>query len=65
MDNHYFVGLLWKEHRPEIPFNRDLAIMRLKSLENKFERDHKFYKSYKNTMKDYINKGHGSKLSLE
>ena len=39
--------------------------MRLKSLENKFKRDPKFYKSYKNTMKDYINKGHASKLLLE
>ena len=64
-DNHYFVGLLWKEHRPVLPFKRDLAIMRLKSLENKFKRDPEFYKSYKNTMKDYIKKGHASKLLLE
>ena len=64
-DNHYSVGLLWKEHRPVLPFNRDLAIMRLKSLENKFKRDPEFYKSCKNTMKDYIKKGHASKLLLE
>ena len=64
-DNHYSVGLLWKEHRPVLPFNRDLAIMRLKSLENKFKRDPEFYRPCKNTMKDYISKGHASKLSLE
>ena len=64
-DDHYSVGILWKEHRPVLPFNRDLAIMRLKFLENKFKRDPEFYKSYKNTVKDYINKGHTSKLLLE
>ena len=64
-DNHYSVGLLWKEHRPVLPFNRELAIMRLKCLENKFKRDPEFHKTYKNIMKDYINKGHASKLSLE
>ena len=32
-DNHYSVGLLWKEHRPVLLFKRDLTIMRLKSLE--------------------------------
>ena len=51
-DDHYSVGLLWKEHRPILPFNRDLAIMRLKFLENQFKRDPEFYKSYKNTVKD-------------
>ena len=54
-----------KEHRPVLPFNRDLAIMRLKSLENKFKKDPEFPETYKNTMEDYINKGNASKLSLE
>ena len=38
-DNHYSVGLLWKEHWPVLPFNRNLAIMRLKSRQNKFKKD--------------------------
>ena len=63
--NHYSVGLLWKEQRPVLPFNRDLAIIRLKSLGIKFKKDPEFYKNYKNTMKDYINKVHASKLLLE
>ena len=37
-DKYYFVGLLWKEHITVLPFNRDLAIMHLKSLENKFKK---------------------------
>ena len=64
-DNHFSVGLLWKEHRPVLPFNRDFAIMWLKSLESKFKKDPEFYKTYKNTMNDSIIKGHASKLSLE
>ena len=39
--------------------------MRLKCSENKFKKDLEFHETYKNTMKDYINKGHASKLSLE
>ena len=64
-DSHCSVGLLKKEHRPILPFNRDLAIMCWKSLENKFKKDTEFHKTYKNTMKDYVNKGHASKLTLE
>ena len=44
-DNHYSVGLLWKKHRPVFPFNRDLAIMYLKSLENKFKKDPEFHEN--------------------
>ena len=39
--------------------------MHLKSFENKFKRDPEFHKTYKNTMKDYINKGHELKLLAE
>ena len=39
--------------------------MRLKSLENKFKKSPEFHKTYENTIKDYINKGHASKLWLE
>lgn len=63
MTGSHSVGLLWKEHR--FPFNRDLAIMRLKSLEDKFKKDPEFHKTCKKTIKDYINKGHASKHSLE
>ena len=39
--------------------------MHFKSFENKFKRDPEFHKTYKNTMKDYINKGHELKLLAE
>ena len=44
---------------------RDLAAMRLKSLENKSKKDPEFHKTYKNFVKNYINKRHSSKLLLE
>ena len=34
--NRYEVGLLWKKDIPELPFNRNLAVQRFKSLEKKF-----------------------------
>ena len=63
--NHYSVDLLWKEHRPVFPYKRDLPIMCLKSLEKKLKKDPEFHETFENTMKDYISKGHTSKLSLE
>ena len=39
--------------------------MHLKSSENKFKRDPEFHKTYKSTMKDYINKGNALKLLAE
>ena len=44
---------------------RDLVAMRLKSLENKSKKDPEFHKTYKNFVKNYINKRHSSKLLLE
>ena len=52
MIHNHSVGLLWKEHRPVLPINRDLAMMRLKSLENKLKKNPEFHKTCKNTMKD-------------
>ena len=51
-NNHYSVGLLWKEHITFLPFNTGLAIMCLKSTENKFKKDPEFNKTYENNLKD-------------
>ena len=54
--NHFSVGLFWKEDKAVLPLNRDLVIMSLKPLDNKFKRNLVFHEIYKNTMKDYKNK---------
>ena len=42
----FSVGLFWKEHRPDLPFNINLEIRRLKSLENKLKKDQEFQETY-------------------
>ena len=51
-----FSWLIVKRAKTSSSFNRDLPIMRLKSLENKFKKEPTFHETYKSTMKDYINK---------
>ena len=61
----YQVGLLWSCDKPELPYNREVAISRFKSLELKFKRDPNLKEKYCAAMNDYIEKGHASKLSSE
>ena len=63
VDNHYSVGLLWKENKPTLPYNKSLALSRFHSLEKKFKQHPEFTEKYKNTANDYISKGHEVKLS--
>ena len=64
-DNLYSFGLLWKENKLTLPYNRSLVLSRFRSLEKKFEQHPEFADKYKNTLSDYINKSHAVKLSLE
>ena len=36
---HYSVGFLWKSENTKSPYNRETAVSRLKSLENKFRKE--------------------------
>ena len=65
VDNHYSVGLLWKESKPTLPHNKSLALSRFHSLEKKFKQHPELAEKYKNTVNDYISKGHAVKLSPE
>lgn len=51
--NHCSVGLFQNEDKTVLPLNRDLVIMSLKPLENKFKRNLVFHEIYRSTMKDY------------
>ena len=63
-NNRYTVGNLRKENQPSLPFNRSLALSRFSSLE-KFERNPEFANKYKETINEYVNKGHAVKLTQE
>ena len=65
VDNHYSVRLLWKENKPPLLYNKSLVLPRFHSLEKKFKQHPEFAKKYKNTVNNYISKGHAVKLSPE
>ena len=34
-DRRYEIGLLWKEDKPNLPYNRQLAVQRLRNMDRK------------------------------
>ena len=52
----YSVGLLWKNENIKLPYNREIEVSRLKSLENKFKKEPEFFKKYQQTIESYLNK---------
>ena len=46
--------VFWKEDKTVLPLNRDLVIMPLKPLENKFKRNLVFHEIYKELMKKFM-----------
>ena len=65
VNGHYEVGLLWKETEPILPNNRNIAVKRLKNLEERFCKNPEYYQMYKTQMDDYINLGYARKLTEE
>ena len=63
--NRYEVGLLWKNEEMKLPYNRDVAVNRFKSTENKFNKTPEIATKYKETVNSYIENGYARKLSKE
>ena len=64
-NNHYIVGLLWKDENIILPYNRSTVLSRFHSLEKRLAKSPNIGTKYKNTINDYIEKGHATKLSNE
>ena len=64
-NGHFEVGLLWKDEVPRLPNNRDLAVTRFKSLENKFRENSNFHEFHKTQIKKYLELGHAKQLTRE
>ena len=62
-NSRYTVGLLWGSDDVLLKNNKNIAISRLFSLEKKFANNPKLAQRYKETMEDYISKGHAKKLN--
>ena len=62
-NNHYTVGLLWKDENIILPYNRSTALSRFHCLEKRLAKNPTIATKYKATINDYIEKGHATKLS--
>ena len=62
-ENHYAVGLLWREDNVVLPNNKLLALSMLYNLINKFGKDQNIKQIYTETMKDCIGNGYARQLS--
>ena len=63
IDNHHTVGLRWTENKTILPNNRFTATSRFLGLEKRFKRDPLLAEKYKETINQYIEKGHTTKLT--
>jgi len=61
VNGRYSVGMLWKSEDPWLPDNRQMAEVRLQSLNRKLERDENFHREYR----DFVSKGYARKLTAE
>ena len=64
-DDHFEVGLLWKDDLRCLPNNQDLAVTRFKLLEKIFRKNPDFHELYKTQMKEYLELGQAKELNRE
>ncbi|XP_062421503.1 uncharacterized protein LOC134132867 [Pungitius pungitius] len=64
-DGHYEMPLPFKRDRPTLPNNKSCAVQRLRCLERKLKRDHKYCSDYVNFMKDVIARGDAERVPEE
>ena len=57
--------MLWKSEDPWLPDNRQMAEVRLQSLNRKLERDEIFHRQYRDFMDNLVSKGYARKLTAE
>ena len=62
---HYEIALPWKCDTPYLPNNRSMAERRLQLLKRRLKRDPKLLESYKETMGDYLAKGHARRITTD
>ena len=62
---HYSVGLSRKNEKTKLPYNRQIAVSRLKTLENKFRKESEFRQKYQRTIESYLKNGYATKLNTK
>ena len=61
----YITELLWEEGEVNFPYNRQLAVKRLESLERKLEKDPELKNKYHSTINQYIEQNHATNISSD
>ena len=62
---HYSVRLLWKNEHTKLPYNREIAVSRLKSLQNKLKKEPEFCQKYQQTIENYLKNGYTTKVNTK
>lgn len=62
VDNHYEVAIPWKEEKPNLPCNYDMALQRLEKTEKRLARNQEVRDSYTKTIEQYKEKGYVRKI---
>ena len=60
---HNQITLPWKYENPTLPNNRWRAEQRLELLKKRLKRDTNLFEKYKETMNDYLDKGHDQRIA--
>ena len=64
-ENANVSGLLWRDEKPSLPNNDNMAARRLKSLEKKSENNPEMRKRYAKSIQDDVEKGYVKRFSKE
>lgn len=62
---HYEIGLPWKCETPYLPNNKIMAEKRLLLLKRRLKRDPRLLAKHKETMGDYLAKGHAKRITAK
>ena len=65
MERDYEVAVPWKDDRPLLPSNRQMAERRLRSVEKKLKQDESLAQVYQSVIDDYKSKGYIRKVLEE
>ena len=54
---------MWRNENIKLPYNRQITVSRLKSLEKKFKKDPEVCQKYQQTIENYLENGYATKLN--
>ena len=58
VNNHYTLNIPFKERPPQLPYNKSMALHRLRLTTKRFQRDIEMHKAYSSGMTELIEKGY-------